>query len=543
MDPYVEEIVKQSVPKINPDIANGLAVKHMKDTVNYVNSVFNEVAKNFPPQLKYLGCEKCSPEEEFNYATAKKNSKRTFDIARNDMFLMKFYFSLEGVPLKQPRYAYLPFVSDNTPGGMYLNGTQYFVVPTLSDTTFSPSEKGVFIRLLRDKLNFERSPFHILVDGETTTIQIAHSLIYHNSQRNKGGKPSVKANCAVAHYLFCKYGLKGVFEKYCGFTPVVGLDSEIDTEGFPPDKWTIFRSRKIKPPGYGKLKYLGENKIAMALPKDKIDRVALSLVGGFYYVIDHFPDQMRPEWVDEVQQWKLLLGTILFGSNIHRGRIIEDIQDHFNSLDDYIDNIIQEKLKTDGYVCNDIYDLFVIVLNNIDNWARRAPSVINSMYGKELTILYNVLYEITAAIFKMYFKLKSSAKKGLKERDVESIMNAQFKPRVVYRITRGQGSVKSDSYSGDNKIFGVTTSLVPQKSSGSQSNSKERPSLRDSSKRLHVSVAEVGGFSNLPKSEASGRSCINPHLMVDSHNRVMQDPDKLELLDKVQEMLNATYTY
>lgn len=539
MDNVVVDIVKRNIPIINPVIGNGLAVTHMEQTVQYVHSVIEEVAKNFPAELKYTGCSKCTPEEEFHFATAKKNSKRQFDIAQNNMFLMKFHFSFMGEPLKTPRYIYLPFVTDA--GSLFLSGTRYFVTPTLSDTTFSPSEKGVFIRLLRDKLNFERSPFHILVDGMPTTIQVAHSLIYHNSQRNKGAKPSIKANCAVAHYLFCKFGVMETFRKYAGCEPVIGYENEITPDKYPPEEWSIFRSRKIKPAGYGKLKYIGENTIAIALRKDKVDRLTLALIGGFHYVVDHFPDQMRPNWVDSFQQWRILLGTILFGSTTHRGRIIEDIQDHFNSLDDYIDNIIADKLKNDGYQCTDIYDLFVVVLNNIDNWARTAPTTINSMYNKELTVLYNVLYEITAAIFKMYFKLKSASKKGLKERDVEGIMNTQFRPRVIYRITKGHGCVKLESYSGDNKFFGITTSMVPQKNSGSQNSAKERPSLRDSSKRLHASVAEVGGFSNLPKNEPSGRSCINPHLHCDSHGRVLRDPDKVELLDKVQEMLNATY--
>lgn len=533
MDDQVVSIVKRKVPKINSDIAKGLAVKHMAHTEKYVNSVFEVAAKNFPPELKYDGCERCTPEEEFHFATAKKNSKRLFDVARNDMFLMKFHFSFNGVPLKTPRYAYLPFVGDS--GSCVLNGTRYFITPTLTDSTFSPSDKGVFIRLLRDKLNFERTPYHVFMNNRSVTVQMVHSLIYHN--KNKEYKPSVKAECSVAHYLFCKYGVGDAFKRFAGVTPVIGNETDITEQLYPDDCWTIFRSRKVKPSGYGKQKYFGNNIIVMAIPNDKINKLTLALVAGFYYVTDHFAHNMQADWVNEPKMWRIILGHILFGSDLHTGWVIEEISDHINSLDDYVDNIVKEKLHNDGYNCNDIYELFIVVLNNIDDWVRMSPKTINSMYGKELSVLYDALYPITSSIFDTYFKLKAKAKRGLKERDVETIMNTRFRARALYGLTKGNGCAKLESYSGDNEFFGITTNLVPKKTSNSRTGARERPSLRDSSKRLHVSVAEVGGFSNLPKNEPDGRACINPHVKIDERGRIIRDPEKAQMLDRIQEML------
>lgn len=351
MDEQIVALVKASVPAINPDIANGLAVKHMKQTAEYINAVFEVVSKNFPPELKYLGCDTCTPEEEFSFGTAKKNSKRQFDVARSDMFLMKFFFSFNDVPLKAPRFAYLPFVTDA--GAMVLNGTRYFVTPTLSDTTFSPSEKGVFIKLLRDRLNFERTPYHILMDETPVTIQIAHSMIHHNTQKNKEYRPSIKASCTLAHYLFCKYGVEETFKKFVGITPMIGTDETITEDIYPNDCWTIFRSRKVKPLGYGKHKYFGINNIVIAIPKNKVNKVSMGLIGGFFYVTDYFPESMRAEWVNDISVWRIILGVILFGDQMHTGRIIEEIADHINSLDDYVDSIVHEKLKRDGYKCED----------------------------------------------------------------------------------------------------------------------------------------------------------------------------------------------
>ena len=136
------------------------------------------------------------------------------------------------------------------------------------------------------------------------------------------------------------------------------------------------------------------------------------------------------------------------------------------------------------------------------------------------------------------YKLKAAARKGLKPNDVLKIMQKHFRPKLIHGVTKGNSCISMESYSGDNKILSITTKLVPQKNH-SRLGQKERTSLRDGTKRMHVSVAEIGGFSNMPKSEPSGRSSINMHAKLDEKWKVVRDPRKIEMLDKVQAMLNA----
>lgn len=540
MDDFLESRISEINPPINQLIADGLAVEHMKQTLEYVDSVLRGVAKNFPAGLTYEGCERCTPEEEFGIATAKKNSKRMFDLATSFVFLVRLHYKFEGVPLK-PRYVYLPYVTQA--GGLKMNSNQYFVWPMLADTTFSPSEKGVFMRLLRDKLNFERVAHHILIDGIPDTIQITHSLIYHISQaKKKEQKPLIKAKCAIAHYMFCKFGVTETFRRYGGCTPVVGLKTEITEEFYPSSDWVICSSRNMKPPGYGKMKYMGDSNLRIAIARDKFTDMVKSLVGGFFYVVDHFPEQMQTDWIDRPAQWHVLLGQILFGHSLNVGKVLEDIGDHLNSLEEYIDSIVAEKLRQDGYNCENIYDLFNIVLQNINTWVVASDKTINSMYDKELTVLYHLLENVTFSIFKMHFKLKSAAKKGLKERDIETIMTTQFRPRAIYGITHNHQTVGLESYSGDNKFFGITNKLVSQQNNSNQNGKRDRESPNDPSKCLHVSVAEIGGFSNLPKTRPDGRWTINPHIQVDNHGKVSRNSSMKPLLDKVQLMITAKPT-
>jgi hypothetical protein len=50
-------------------------------------------------------------------------------------------------------------------------------------------------------------------------------------------------------------------------------------------------------------------------------------------------------------------------------------------------------------------------------------------------------------------------------------------------------------------------------------------------------VAEVGGYSALPKSAPDGRSRLNPCVNFDAKGVITRNPKFIELLDGVQEMI------
>jgi hypothetical protein len=190
-----------------------------------------------------------------------------------------------------------------------------------------------------------------------------------------------------------------------------------------------------------------------------------------------------------------------------------------------------------GVPVEDIYQLFAVIIEHFNDWLLNATDKVNSMYDKELNVLYHVLYEITSAIFKLHFKLKAAAKKEISAKEVIATMNQTLRLGLIYSMTKNHGEVTNISNPGDNKALKITSILVPQRDSTRTSNRKDRAVLNDPSKRMHVSVAEIGGYSNMPKSEPSGRSRINFYLQYDSKNVVERNPKYIKLLDGIQEML------
>jgi hypothetical protein len=233
----------------------------------------------------------------------------------------------------------------------------------------------------------------------------------------------------------------------------------------------------------------------------------------------------------------ILLGHINFSGSINEGKLYDDINDHITSLDEYLDSLVILKLKDIGIQVDDIYQLFAIIIENFNDWLLAATDKVASMYDKELSILYYVLYEVSSAIFKLYFKLKAASKKELTVKEITTTMNMTLRTGLVFSMTRNHGEVSSISSSGDNKAFKITALLIPQSSSSRVSSRKDRAVLNDPSKRLHASIAEVGMYSAMPKSSPDGRARLNGCVQIAPNGVVMRNPKFETLLDGIQDII------
>lgn len=539
MDKELARLVDADTPKINPLIGNGLAVYHMTQTEQYIDSVFKAAARGFPAGLLYKGCQRCTPQEEFDENTKAKNNKRLYDVAKSDIYMMKYLFEYQGVMLP-PRYLYLPFVSDA--GTIMLGGSRFNISPILSDRVISVGVDNIFVRLLRDRLTFERMQQHYMENNRRVDAQVAWSLIYHKNAKQKKQPLALKANCTLVHYLFCKYGFTDTFLKFANCRPVVG-GPEINHNSYPEDEWVICTtasSEKIRPKGALK-GYYRPTQIRVAIRKDEMTPMVRNMVCGFFYVVDHFPDRVMPEYLHPAyagqrRMWMVMMGIILWG-HMGEGKLHDDMADHISSLDEYLDALVITKLKEIGFHVNDVYELFALIIERFTEWVTTAKDKVASMYDKELSILYYVLFDITGAIFRLYFKLKAASKKELTQKEIIATMNLTLRTGLIFSITKNHGEVSTISVPGDNKAFKVTALLKPQSGSNKMSSRKDRAVINDPAKRLHASVAEVGGYSNLPKSAPDGRERLNPHAQFDAKGVIVRKPERAALLDEVQEKI------
>lgn len=505
------ELIDKHMPPVNDAVMKGLATTYMSKTEEYIDAVFRSASRSFPAGLVYLGYERCTPAEEYAEITKVKNNKRIFDLAKSSLYLVKYKFTFQDQPLPD-RFVYLPFVEDA--GIFSLGGALFHITPVLSDKVISPGFDSIFVRLLRDKIIFKRCYHSLFIDGIRETTHVIWSQIYRKPRDNKNVPATTKAVTTVPHYLFAKHGFTETFRKYAGFVPVVG-EGEITEHNYPKQDWIICESSQVKPKTF-----IGEfypvTSIKLAIPRDKWTPITKALVVGFFYVIDHFPDRFKPGYLDSQSLWMILLGHIVFSGVYGENKLFTSIQEHFMSLDDYVDTLITEKLRENNYEVNNFYDLLSLILSIFNNLVLDSEHSTLSMYGKSLEVLYYVNYDITAGIFRVNFRLsKLASKKPLTLKDVVETFNKNMKMGAAFGLSSGKIIAESVSYSGDHMYPKITSKITEQESSPGATRGKSKRLVVGEGQHIDISMVEAGSVLFLSKSNPTPTNRVNPYIKLD----------------------------
>lgn len=538
MNPELISYIKSVTPQLNPMTANGIVVEHMRYAREYLDSVVRAIAEGFPPGFTYLGCEMATPIEEYADTTRERNSKRRYDIARNDKYGMWFRFGFNGKVFE--KLISIPFVSDG--GLISIRGTRYAVSPVLSDKIISVDQNGkVFVRLLKTKLIFDRQPQDFIANDQRETVQVVRSKIYNHSSIGKMSKPVIKADTVLMFYLLCKYGLRETFRRFTDTHPIVMSDEQYQQvkKDYPYKDYVVCRTLGVKPVTFkDKMVEYQPSTIVLIFTQEEYQRSAVrAMVSGFYYIADHFPYEMTPEYVDYPDKWKVMMGQVLWSSQISHGRLLEDINEHIISLDQYIDRIMATKFGAIGMPVTDIYQLFFIIIDKFNEWLINSINNVSSVYNKEITVLNFFLFDITSMFVNFYFKIINDASNpsGLTEANIKNALTTRlFTDDVVTKLVSRHGELSVLFSSCDNKIPKVTQIITPQDKSSKGKSSNTKPSLHDRARFADVSIAEVCTHTSMSKAEPTGWTRLNLHLQIDQHGNIIRNEELRPLLDAVQ---------
>lgn len=528
MDKELFKLVEEIIPPINQVVTDGVAVREIRKVEGYVDRIWRCAEEDFPEGLKYLGFSHCTPQEE--YAVLVERPQSTLELARSDVYMVKYQLSWHGELLK-PCYMYLPYVNDA--GIVNIRGSVFSISPVLADKAISVVGDSIFIWLNRDRLTFNRVIQHFYANGERESVSVVHSAIHHLGKKAQKGavRPVVRGVHTLAHYLFAKYGVTRTFSEKANTDVVVGYAETVNAETYPPEEWIICSSTMRKPLRVRDRNYVGSS-LLLAIRKADYNTATTSLIGGFFYVVDHFPQRIEPDYIDETQLWMVLLGHLIFGGDGSEGKLVEDISAHLRSLDGYLDNESKQYLRSDDINCEDLYDLFMYVIESYPTRVAQATSSLASMYDKRLMVLRYVLSDITRAINTFMYRLNANTKKVLTASDIRSLMDRLLKYNKIMEINRGHGEVSGISSPGDNKYFKITSTVVPQtNSSGTRS---KKGSLIDPANFLHCSFADVGNYLTPSKSVPTGQGRINPCVEISPDGVIVRNAERRELLDEVQ---------
>lgn len=418
MNDVLSNIIDTKCPQFNTDITEGKAKELLELAPDYLDSIFRSSIKSLSPSidLVYEGYRRLSPEEEFKTLIANDPNKIVYDLSISDIYAIEYIFKYQGVTVRRPLL--LPFADIGNL--IRISNTTYSIVPVLSDTVISPSGIEVFVRLLKDKLTFRGLHRNFILNEEKVAGQIIHTTIVKTgklSLKDELGKPKT----AVSLYLLGKYGLKETVRRYCKDYDIRIMNLDDVTEE-TKKKFNIYRSTKVRPRNLktNNANYYGHNVCVIVDKKKEVSTLVENFIFGILYTFDILPDNAEEviELIegnnieDEILFWRILLGRISYRNSFSIDRIVEDMTEHFDTLEGYLDTLIRQKLHENNILVENFYDLLVVILSNFNVWLINSKEYNSNLNNRYIDILYYVMYDIIVGFNKIILALNKRASKN-----------------------------------------------------------------------------------------------------------------------------------
>ena len=545
MNNLLSTIMDENTPQFNKNVTEGASKEILRTAPDYLNSIIISGMKSVQDSvgLEYHGWRRLTPKEEFDKMFNNRDVKVIYDIAVSDLYMIELRFTYKGSVLN--RYLYMPYTSRGNL--MNISNTPYHIVPVLSDTVISPNHKEVFVRLLRAKLIFKRVDRNFIVDSEKIPGQIIHADIYRTDNR------TIQDNLgnvvpSISLYILGDVGFREALKKYAKITDVIvtldGVDSYRNTH-------RVYESSKIKPRALKEFNYTGHD-LKILVPKDQINEENVSFVDNFIfgilYTLDIFPESVydlitllnNHDTVDEKTYWRIALGRIVFKNSFSIDRVSADMNDHFITLNSYVDTLIKGKLQESGVNVENFFDLLAVILVNYNTWLINSKAYNSDLNNRYMDILYYLMYDIIIGINKTLFDInRNSSKKVLSEAEVVKMFNTNLSPKKIYSIVKSQGmniALMLADYTGDIMYPKITSTLEDQ-SRGNGVKRGKQSSLPEAMKTLKGQDMFLGSLLFLSKSSNSPRFKSNLFMNYDLHSGRMMPSEqvlpKIKLLDEL----------
>lgn len=529
--------VRDTIPKFNPIVANGFSRAHFEDAEKYIDQVFRITSEVFPEGLVYKGYQRCTPDEEVKEIVRMNKGGRTIELARSSVYMLKYFFEFKGQELN-PKYLWLPYVQQA--GQLYMRGTLNTITPILADEGLSVSGKTIFIGFLTSKVIFERLPVSFYRNNKMFSTYCIYGKIHkqdvkkiphYKSVEDKG----MKMEHATVLYLFGKYGFFGTIERYLGIEIHASVEP-FDESVFPSHEWYICESMGVQPKTNKQPQWI-PSRLKIAVRQKDWSPALEGILAGLFYVADHFPKRVLPQYLDSTDMWRVVLAYAIFRAKFGEGKLLEEADKHFASVDNYLDDVLKLSLSRRDIFLENIYDLFMYLVENLVHIVIHAD--VGTMYGKTVTVLRYVLANIIEGINKFKFAMLGTKKRDLQAKDIARELGKALQVDAFFK-TKNQNSPHSEitaiQAAGDNIMFNYTAKVIQQEDATRRGKKKNSGTVNKPDKLYHVSINEIGSVAYNPKFDLTGRSVLNPYQIIGREGVTRPNPEFKQLLGGIRKL-------
>lgn len=229
-----------------------------------------------------------------------------------------------------------------------------------------------------------------------------------------------------------EYGFKETMRRYvkfgnCKEEPYIVTIDNVDSIR---DKYNVYESTKIKPRSLKEYGYMGHD-LKICIHKDvPITPFLENFIFGMIYTMDVLSENAI-EFIklynsdnveDEKLFWRIILGRIAYTNTFSIDRIISDMEEHFDTLQGYLDNLVKTKLHENGINVDNFFDLIAVIMDNYNVWLLNSKEYNSDISNRYIDILYYVMYDIIVGFNKVILNInKRNNRKPMSEKEIQKI--------------------------------------------------------------------------------------------------------------------------
>lgn len=472
----------------------------------YFDKVFVEMMKLFEGKIVFKGHRVLRPEECSEYIL-KTSKDKTLEMAVTEAEYVEYLFEFNNVTY---RVVYkIPYMVD---GVIVINNTVYNPMFNIAEPPICRSKGGLSMSVMRARAAFRTTPYTIHAEGDKTPMR--ELLITANVYFVK---KKMELKTVPLMYLVVVYGVDGAIRKL-GFDPKV--DMKFVTKYDPEDK--DHKYYKCNTNVYLKVK----NEVIK-------DRVGRSTVVMFVYMLSFFKKYTVDSlYGDNRWFWEGVLGKSIRGLNISMPLAAKNARTHIDSLNTYLDASTRQQLQKWGLECENIYDVFTVIIKHMDSFMAVKP---NDLFQKRITVEEALYYKSIVALFKIAYKAQQTdtrSKRGSGEPDTLQLspkgVASLFKrlSRNVAQFYDCQCVRLSPPVHGDNFWLAYGKAKVRYDAGQSSSTGQKKHALAKyltaaESYKLHPSMCYIEGILGSGGFPAVGGS-INPFMEITDEGNIVK---------------------
>lgn len=487
--------LKNRLPKFNDYLLRGFRKEQANRCAEFMDVVYREASQLFNGTLKYLGYRTLSPEKKVAYSIGNTRAKGRVNIQQSELELVEYMFEFEGKQF--PVYTYLPYLKD---GALIVNDTHFYIQLAIIEKMVFRVTDGVIIKVMRSPLQFWRTEQFVYTDTEGNNYYDA--IITMKAHYRKGRSSSKPAKTPLVLYLLARYEFDHLVTKIMGLP--AGSVRFVDTVKENDQEFAYFKCR---------------DGVFLKVEKESIlpDIHNRRFIASLLYIIK-MSKRYTISDVYDMTFYKMLLGKNLYGASTKEALAAGHAESHLDSLKTYLDQYTKKELEILKIYCEDIFDLFVNVFYQIDNWlVTYAP---NDLFAKRLGGIDLILMHMVKNVFtRFYDTLKKN--KVINDKNISSMLKMEaMQISGMYKVNSLQ---QTCSLYNDNTLISTLGKKVRQSSTQENASRKSVNLITAKEHQFHPSFLAVESALSISSSSPGISGDINPYAQIDKMGYFQKD--------------------